>query len=478
MIPEPRDYQIPLLANIRSAFAASHRRVLLVSPTGSGKGFMIAYMASGAAQRGRRVYILVHRAELVEQLSESLRVMEVRHGRIQPGWPESGWPVQVGMIQTISRRLHKFASPDFIIVDESHHAVATTYQKVIDFWPGAKVVGFTATPMRLDGRGLGGTFDHMVVGPATRELIDAGWLADFEYLAPPSRVDLSSVAIRMGDYAIDQLAAATDKPKITGDVIDHYKTHLGGRPAIAFAVRVDHAEHIAEQARAAGIKAVSVDGKLDAHERRARIAGLGNGNTELLTSCDLVGEGLDIPAVSGALLLRRTKSLAMFLQWIGRTLRPKSDGSHAIILDHVGCIHEHGMPDAPRVWTLDDKKRSAKPAPTVTCEKCYRVFAGGPRWREGIECETEGEPGCALNVDDTVKEWTPPEQVDGELQRFTRSPDWAGGIDILLASGPEYHAMLARADTHAKVDEIRKARGYSARWTWHIMNSRRGRQAA
>lgn len=479
MIPTPRDYQSPLFDDIRGAFAASHRRVLLVAPTGSGKGFMIAFMALNAQAKGRRIYIVVHRAELVEQLSTALRDMGVRHGRIQPGWPTSGWPIQLAMIQTISRRIHKCEAPDFLIVDEAHHSVASTYQKVIDAWPGAKVVGFTATPVRLDGRGLGACFDQMVVGPSTRTLIDAGWLADFDYLAPPNRVDLSSVAIRMGDYAIDELAAATDKPKITGDVIEHYRTHLDRRPAIAFCVRVDHAEHVAEQARAAGILAASVDGTMQPHERAARIGGLGNGNTELLTSCELVGEGLDIPAVAGALLLRRTKSLAMYLQWIGRTLRLKRDNSRAVILDHVGCVHEHGLPDAPRVWTLDDKKHSPKPTPTITCEKCYRVFAGGPKWRDDVECDSFGVPGCALNIEE--KEPSPfvqPETVAGELTRFTRTPDWAGGIDILLASGPEYRALMAHADTYQKVDEIRRARGYSPAWTRHVMRARQQSRAA
>lgn len=472
-----RGYQQTLVDQARDAFR-HHKRVMLVSPTGSGKAVVLGYVAHHAAQKGNRIYLVVHRPELVEQLSGTLRQMGVRHGRIQPGWTPSDWPVQIAMVQTLTRRIHKYKAPDLIFTDECHHAVAASYQRIAEAWPNAKHLGVTATPLRLDGRGLGKAYDAMVVGPATRELIDAGWLADFDYLAPPNRIDLSSVAIRMGDYAVDQLAAATDKPKITGDMVDHYRTHLDRRPAIVFCVRVDHAEHAAEQARAAGIKAASVDGKLDATERRARIAGLGNGNTELLTSCDLVGEGLDIPAVAGAILLRRTKSLAMYLQWIGRALRIKTDGSRAVILDHVGCVHEHGLPDAPRIWTLDDKKRSDKAAPTVTCEKCYRVFAGGPNWRVGIECDQEGEPGCALNVDDTVKAWAPPETVAGELTRFTRTPDWSGGIDILGATGVEFRTLMGRADTYAKVEEIRKARGYSPGWTRHVMNARRQSRAA
>jgi DNA repair protein RadD len=470
----PRDYQDILFGQSRDGFRSGAKRQVIVAPTGSGKGFMIAYMASGAEAKGSRIYIIVHRGELVDQLSASLRAMDVRHGRIQPGWPESRWPIQVAMIQTLSRRLQKYEAPDFIICDESHHIIASTYQKVIDYWPNAKVVGYTATPLRLDGRGLGRAFDSMVVGPGVRQLIDAGWLADFDYYAPPTPIDMSSVSIKAGDYSIDELAAASDKPRLIGDLVAHYRTYLDRRPAIAFAVRVDHAEHIAQQAREAGIAAVAVDGKTSADERKARISGLGNGNTELLCSCELVGEGLDIPAVSGALLARRTKSLAMYLQWCGRVLRPKPDGSRAVILDHAGNVLEgHGMPDAIRTWTLDDKKRRAPADPAHTCDRCYRVFAGGPNWRDGQECDYPDDPACALlPPEETKAEWKPPEVEPGELQRFTNVPAWGGGVDILHARGGEWRDLLDRADTRAKLEEIRRARGYSAAWVGHVLRAR------
>jgi DNA repair protein RadD len=164
---------------------------------------------------------------------------------------------------------------------------------------------------------------------------------------------------------------------------------------------------------------------------------------------------------------------------VGRTLRPKTDGSKAVILDHAGLIHSHGMPDAPRKWTLDDKKHREKPPPTKTCELCYRVFQTDAGWRLGAACEREFEPGCLLNVAEPEKApgLTLPEVVNGALQQFTRTPDWAGGIDLLLASGPEYRAMMERADTWAKVDEIRKMRGYSPYWTKHVLRARREKAA-
>lgn len=473
-----RPYQEILVGHTREAFRAN-RRVLIVAPTGSGKAVILAYVAYHAAARGNRIILVVHRDELLTQLSGSLSEMSVPHGRIQPGWPRTEEPVQIAMVQTLTRRLHRIINPpDLLFFDEAHHVVSKSYKRIADYWPNARVLGATATPLRLDGRGLGEVFDTMIVGPGTRALIDAGWLADFDYRAPPVDIDMSGVSTVLGDYNVEQLAAATDKPRITGDVIEHYKSYLGGRPAIAFCVRVSHAENVAAAAAAAGIKAVSVDGDTPPAERAARIAGLANGNTELLTSCMIVGEGLDIPAVSGAILLRKTKSLAMYLQWIGRTLRLKRDNSRALILDHVNCVDAHGMPDADRAWTLSGKPPGV--APTATCFRCYRVFRIGAGWKIGQECDDAGEEGCLLNAENGEEPSvvTPPPVVPGTLEVFTRTPAWAGGIDIVLARGAEYKDLMDKANTHERVDMIRKARGYHPGWTRHVMLARQAKRPA
>lgn len=470
-----RPYQETVVADIRGAFA-SHRRVLAVSPTGSGKTHMFAYITKHAAAKGNAVYIVAHRAEITTQISIALDAMGVRHGRIQPGHTMTSDPVQVAMIQSLARRMDRVRMPRLLVIDEAHHSPAGTYGTVTDAWPGAKVLGVTATPARLDGRGLGNSFDAMVLGPTVATLIEAGFLAKFRYLAPPQQADLSGIRTSMGDYAIDDLAEAMDKSVITGDAVAHYRDHLQGRPAIAFCVTVAHAEHVADQFRAAGFRAASVDGKMDTRERRDRIEGIGNGRYQVITSCELLGEGVDCPIVAGAILLRPTKSLAMFLQQVGRSLRPKPDGSDAVILDHVGNVNRHGLPDAERVWSLDTKKRKTPPPPVATCEVCYRIFdSARPGWKAHATCPNGTPPpdGCILEVVEGVGR-APPAQVEGQLEQITATPEWAGGRDITKEKLP---VVLELAHTAEQLRQVAKLRGYKRGWLDHVLRARAAKAA-
>lgn len=470
-----RPYQDDLVGAIRAGFAR-HRRVLAVAPTGAGKTVTFAYITNGAAAKGNPVIIVAHRAEIVAQISGALDAMGVRHGRIQPGHTMTNDIVQVAMIQTLARRLDRVPAPALLVIDECHHAVAGTWSRVTNAWPSTKILGVTATPARLDGRGLGNSFDTMVIGPLVRDLIEAGFLAKFTYLAPPQQVDLSSIKTEMGDYALSQLADAMDKSTITGDAMAHYRDHLGGRPAVAFCVTVAHAEHVAAQFVEAGYRAASVDGTMSREERLDRIQGIGNGRYQVLTSCELISEGVDVPVVSGAILLRPTKSLGMYLQQVGRVLRPKPDGSAAVILDHVGNVHRHGMPDAEREWTLDTKKRD--PCPVAQCDVCFRVYASGqPNWRAGQECGGVGHDPCEEYPEGCVlivlgHEAPAPrdvEHVDGQLEIITSTPAWAGGADI--SRGP-LAPILAKAQTMEQLQAIAKVRGYHHRWISHILTAR------
>ena len=223
------------------------------------------------------------------------------------------------------------------------------------------------------------------------DLIRDGVPAGYDFFAPPTKMDLSGIKTKMGDFAIDELAALVDKQAITGDAVEHYRTHLQGRPAIAFCITVQHSQHVAEQFRAAGFRATSVDGSMTKAERKERIEGIGDGTYQVLTSCELISEGVDVPVVSGAILLRPTKSLGMYLQQVGRVLRPKPDGNRAVILDHVANVRIHGMPCTPHEWKLENDKAKGC-APMAVCEECYRAFAVTPGWKE--ERKPCGPPDC------------------------------------------------------------------------------------
>jgi DNA repair protein RadD len=451
------------MTDIRASFA-QHRRVLAVAPTGSGKTVTFAYISTNAAAKGNRVVIVAHRQEIVEQISGALDGMGVRHGRIQPGHRMTADPVQVAMIQTLARRLDAVPQPNLLVIDEAHHGVAGTWKAVASAWQKARILGVTATPRRLDGRGLGDAFDAMVVGPQMAELIEAKHLADYTYLAPPQVADLSGIKTRMGDFSIDELGAAMDKSVITGDAVAHYSKYLSGRPAIAFCVTVAHAEHVAEQFNAAGFRAASVDGKMDRTVRRGRIASIGDGRIQVLTSCDLISEGVDVPVVAGAILLRPTKSLGMFLQQVGRCLRVKPDGGRAMILDHVGNVHIHGMPADAREWTLDNKPKKPPEPGLRVCETCYRAFPAATARADAAGCTTEPCPILFAPAEPKPL----PEQVAGELSMID-----AAALAEMRAK--PLREILTGRESRAELEAIGKARGYKRGWAFRVMQERRER---
>ena len=384
-----RPYQEKLVDDTRAGFSQGNKSVLVVLPTGGGKTFIFSYITMLAkAVRNQRIIILTHRQELLYQASDSLNALGVEHGLISPQYGISIEPVNVASAWTLVRRLKTVKAPHLIIIDEAHHAVPNnTWGKIIDSFPHARILGVTATPSRLDGSGLGsavgGLFDTMVQGPQMKELQSMGFLTDYDYYCPPTNIDLSDVGTTGGDYTRGKLGKAMDKPVITGCAVEHYAKICPGEPAIAFCASVEHAEHTAEQFNAAGYRALSLDGNMDKTARKQAIKALGERRINVLTSCDIISEGTDIPIVTVAILLRPTQSLGLYLQQVGRVLRPAPGKEKAIILDHVGNVLIHGMPNEDRHWELNASKRNRKkkkkddeldPLQLRACEKCYKPF--------------------------------------------------------------------------------------------------------
>jgi superfamily II DNA or RNA helicase len=357
-----RPYQTEAIERLRESYASAHRAPLFQLPTGGGKTVVFGAITRSAASRGKRVLIAVHRRELLGQACAKLTWAGVAHGIIAAGFPgDPREPVQVCSVQTAARRLSSIGDFDLLVLDEAHHARARTWARLIEALSGAKVLGVTATPARLDGKGLGvhcgGFFDDLVCGPGIAELVRAGHLSPTRYFVPTTGVDLGGVPIRGGDYVASEVAARVDKKAITGNAVDQYQQRAKHQPALAFCALVSHAEHVAEEFRSAGYSAACVHGGLSKDERDRLIAGLGTGEVEVLTSCDLISEGLDVPALGAVILLRPTASLVLHMQQIGRGMRPAAGKAHLVVLDHVGNIRRHGRPDFERIWTLDGSRR-------------------------------------------------------------------------------------------------------------------------
>jgi len=424
-----RPYQQQLITDIRLQYQLGHKSVLAVLPTGGGKTVCFSYIAEQAAIKGNRVCILVHRAELLDQASRSLTAMGVRHGRIAAGKSmDLSHAVQVASVQTLARRLHLLPREFFqlLVVDEAHHTTAGTWAKVIEHFHAAKLLGVTATPIRSDGRGLGQHYQTMVQGPTAQQLTEQGFLAAAKVLAPPG-FDSTGLRKRMGDF--DAKEAEQRVGTIMGDCLGHYRKHLPGQTAIAFCCSVAHAEAVAALFQSAGIAAASIDGSMDTTQRQQLLSDLGTGSLKVLTSCALIGEGVDVPSVGGCILLRPTASVALHLQMIGRCLRPQP-GKRAVVLDHVGNTLRLGHHLEERDWTLDGAaKRDREAAPSVkVCPQCFATSASAVQVCR--ECGHVFAPQERREL----------QQVDGELVEMAarqrkREQGSAQSLDDLIALG-------------------------------------------
>lgn len=437
---------------------------MLVLPTGGGKTHVFTAVAVGASAKGKRVLVLVHRRELIRQASHKLAEAGVRHGVIASGSPEQPlWPVQVASVQTLARR--QVPPSDLVVIDEAHHARAGQWRKILDALPNAKLLGVTATPARLDGKGLGkeagGLFDAMVTGPGIAELTAGGFLSPARIFAPARRLDFSGVRMRAGDYAARDLEQAM-APSITGDAVAEYRKRADHLPALAFCVSVAHADSVASAFQAAGYRATAAHGALPTAERDAAISGLGTGRVEVLASCDLISEGLDVPSVGAVILLRPTKSVVLYMQQVGRGLRPAPGKDALIVLDHVGNCLLHGLPDAERQWSLDggEERPAGKAKPAVAAWRCKHCGCLNPTALP--ECINCGEPRPGRRKI---------EAVPGSLAELT-----AAKIERARRMG--YGEMLRSRLSEAELRAFAKARKYHPWWVRHRLKEQAAGQAA
>ena len=446
-----RPYQNQLANDIRAAFGSGANRPLAVSPTGSGKTVLFSYITSQVLKRGSRVIIVAHRREILDQISATLKRVGVPHGFIQAGKSTSNQPAMVASIQTLARRLDTIPAPDLVIIDEAHHAVSKSYVQMFAAWPTAKFIGVTATPERLDGKGLGAMFDRMVMGPSVQWLIDNGFLAQPVYYAPREVVDLSQVHTVAGDFDRSEAEEIVDTPRITGDAVTHYVRFCNRQRAVAFCISVAHAQHVADTFNSCGIPSASIDGTLDPEVRKQRVEDLTAGKILVLTSCELISEGFDLPAVNAAILLRPTHSLSMHLQQVGRALRPYPGKTNAIILDHVGNCLRHGLAEQERDWDLSGREKRLKKSSIVEtkqCSKCFAIFTG-------TVC-----PQCGSQREIATREI---EEVDGELQRLSIED---------ISKKREERREEAKCKTLEDFRALAKLRGYKLGWAFFRWQAR------
>lgn len=388
-----RDYQQRAIADLRAAYARGRRAPCLVLPTGAGKTVIAAEIIRASIARSKRTLFLVHRQELLAQSVAKLEATGITDLRIIQAGNDLGSPmapVAVASIPTLTRWTDRQPPADLVIVDECHHVVAKTWLRLADHYRAAHLLGLTATPQRADGKPLGDVFDVIVVGATVAELTGLGHLVPCRVYAPPQQLETNEIAI---------------------SPVDAYRKHGDDARAVIFCVTVEHARRVADEMNEAGIKTGVIWGSMSLTDRRATLSALDAGTLTAVASCHVLTEGWDSPRVATCILARKPQHAGLYLQMVGRVLRPAPGKSRATLIDLCGSVHDHGPPDLEREFTLDGKGISKTDRDTIRqCPNCGGVFVAGP----------EACPMCGVELPRRARDL--PSAIGAELVDLSNLP--------------------------------------------------------
>lgn len=341
--------------------------VLFQMPTGTGKTRLFTSIISDIKawsilnHKDAKILIIAHRVELIEQISESLDRYRVAHGVIVGGKPRDlSHAVQVASIQTITHRTNinvaESLDADFVIIDEAHHSMARSYQKLWELYPEAKMLGVTATPWRMNHMGFTSIYDKLIVSQPISQFISEQWLAPYTYysIGDNSQICHDINAIDEfdieGDYKVSALERVVDRCNIRANLLSSYLKWAKGKKGIIYSVSRKHSDHICSEFKAAGINIVRIDSQTSREERRIDVQRFRNGQIDIIVNVDIFSEGFDCPDIEFIQLARPTKSLVKYLQQVGRGLRPTKGKTKCVILDNVGSHALFDLPDSDRDW--------------------------------------------------------------------------------------------------------------------------------
>ena len=397
---ELREYQEFAIENVKQEFAKGNKKVLLVAPTGSGKTVIASRMIEKAEQKYKSSLFVAHRRELVKQCSAKLHQFGINAGVIMAGitgvWH---YNTQIASIQTfISRKDDDdFKKPkaDLLIIDEAHRSTSKSFRKLLAEYPDAYVVGLTATPLRNDSSGLGDIYDTLVEVSDIKTLTSQGFLVPCKVFAP-TIPDLKGVATVRGDYDARELDKRMNQVKLVGDLVEHWIQFALDRPTVVFASSIAHSKYICKIFNQNGIPSGHIDSEMPDIERERQLKMMQEDKIKVLCNCQILTEGWDMPKISCVVLARPTKSVGLYLQMVGRSLRPFTNKKDTMIIDHSGAVYENGFPDETREWKLEyskeDKKKLKEPKEIIkqpfTCIKCDFVYKPT---KENPEC-----PNCSF----------------------------------------------------------------------------------
>lgn len=442
-----RAYQQDLYDKTSVAFKKGYKRVLVESPCGSGKTILLTKMADIAQKKGKKVWFILPRQEIMDQTIETFKRCGVSLNTIH-----------IGMIITMANHMHELPPPDLIIYDECHISVSNTYNKISKTFPNAYIVGATASPCRTDNRPLGDLYEVIIRGVTVKWLIENNYLAPFDYYSV-SLTDLSSA--ENGEQEFDTIKASDllMQPAIYGDIIKSWEKLANRAQTVIYCCSVKHSKATAEIFNKVGYKAIHFDGTTPKAERKAIVESFRRGEIQVLCNCDLVSMGFDMPDIGCVVLLRPSVSTSLYIQQSGRALRYKP-GKRAVIIDMVGNYARFQLPDEPYDWSLD---KSATPhrgtnddgSFTVRqCENCFRCFKTAP------VC-----PYCGHVYQVKGRELKQMQDVElKKIEAIKREEDEKARKAARMEVG--------RCKTIEDLRKIQKERGYAPGWVWQMAKAK------
>lgn len=461
-----RDYQETAKDMARKFYGAGGKKCLLVSPVGSGKTVMFSNIIASSIKLGKKAMVIAHRQELIDQASEKLKAYGVEHGVIMADdyRSNSHLPVQVASIDTLRNRPQWNNWPDFIVIDEAHRSRAHSYMNYLDKCPKAKVLGVTATPYRLDGKGLGDIFEEMITVTTTKRLIHEGHLVPPRIFIP-EKLSLSKVKKTAGDYNEGELAAAMMQVEIMGNVTSKWEAIAKDRRTLVFATSVEHSIKLTDRFNAKGYKFLHLDASTPKNERKSAVKMLERHEIDGISNVGLFTEGTDIPPLECVVFARPTLSKALYIQMAGRGLRTSqhTGKKDCIYLDHANLYEEHGSFLEEGNLSLDmdlkaEKKKSKQQHPIKTCDICYA--ANDPKATICVEC------GSVLaGMQRQVVEKA------AELKEVNVAIDPALDLEPKVTKRQQIMKMRSEEQLY----EFARRNGYKEGWVKHIINARKAK---
>jgi superfamily II DNA or RNA helicase len=382
-----RDYQIQSVREIMEAWS-THKNILLQQPTGAGKSLIIAAIIELFINQNKPVLLVAHKVELIRQLQQHCQRwfpqidIGIIGNKTQFKRNENAL-IQIASIQAFNYlKIPQYPPASLVIFDEAHHCHARSYAKLFTYYEDSEILGVTATPVRLDGKGLKTLhdgvkgFENLITGVAVKELINQGYLSQFRFYTPTKLLDPKQAGIhtKMGDYVPSELEAYTRKTLIYGDIIKTYKRHAKGLRTVVYPVSVAYSQELCQKFIKAGYPAEHLDSKTPTKEREQILERFRQGETLILCQHSIVIEGVDVPEIGAVIFARPTKSITIWFQAIGRSLRPSEHKEYAVIIDHTTTHQYLPFPDCEIDWNLEETRLPEITHHGVSCPKCRHYY--------------------------------------------------------------------------------------------------------